>query len=135
MVTVLFPRESSYSEMIRSYVFKSGIRSRISNDVYPQNATIVYPKYKIAIYVVGFEYQGNSVEKLSEQRYWQKYSDQMLRNAKRFCGDALNMGWNAIFIRESELTESGKVQTLPWIVDCLKKSEKNDVQGGLIYCG
>ena len=45
------------------------------------------------------------------------------------------MGWNAIFVKNSELSEIRQDQTLPWIVDCLKESEKNGMQGGLIYCG
>ena len=41
-----------YSKIIRSYGFKKGIRSRVNEgDVVPANATVVYPKYKTAIYV------------------------------------------------------------------------------------
>lgn len=134
-VTVLFSPESSYSEIIRSYIFKRGIRSRITNEDHPKNATVVYPKYKTAIYVVGCEYQGDSIEGLCEQRYWQRHSDQMFTRAKQCCNEALNMGWNAIFVKNSELSEIRQDQTLPWIVDCLKESEKNEMQGGLIYCG
>lgn len=43
------------------------------------------------------------------------------------------MGWNAIFVKNSELSEIRQDQTLPWIVDCLRESEKNEMQGGLIY--
>ena len=134
-VTVLFSPESSYSEIIRSYIFKRGIRSRITNEEHPKNATVVYPKYKTAIYVVGCEYQGDSIEGLCEQRYWQRHSDQMFTRAKQCCNEALNMGWNAIFVKNSELSEIRQDQTLPWIVDCLKESENNEMQGGLIYCG
>ena len=106
-----------------------------SNEEHPKNATVVYPKYKTAIYVVGCEYQGDSIEGLCEQRYWQRHSDQMFTRAKQCCNEALNMGWNAIFVKNSELSEIRQDQTLPWIVDCLKESEKNEMQGGLIYCG
>ena len=132
-VTVTFPYESSYSEMIRSYIFKRGIRSRITNEEYPQNATVVYPKYKTAIYVVDCEYQGDSIEDLCGQRYWRKHSDRMLTRAKQCCKEALNMGWNAIFVKKNELSETRKDQTLLWIVDCLKKSERNEMRGELIY--
>lgn len=134
-VTVLFSPESSYSDIIRSYIFKRGIRSRITNEEHPKNATVIYPKYKTAIYVVGCEYQGDSIEGLCEQRYWQRRSDQMFTRAKQCCNEALNMGWNAIFVKNSELSEIRKDQTLPWIVDCLKKAERNEMQGGLIYYG
>ena len=134
-VMVFFSSKSSYSEMIRSYVFKRGIRSRITNDEYPQNATVVYPKYKTAIYVIDCEHQDNSVENFHIQRYLQKYSDQMF-GWEKYCSDKeFNMGWNKIFIKESELTEINRIKTLPWIVDCLKKSEKDGIQGGLIYRG
>lgn len=121
--------------MCGAYIFKRGIRSRITNEDHPKNATVVYPKYKTAIYVVGCEYQGDSIEGLCEQRYWQRHSDQMFTRAKQCCNEALNMGWNAIFVKNSELSEIRQDQTLPWIVDCLKESEKNEMQGGLIYCG
>ena len=45
------------------------------------------------------------------------------------------MGWNAIFVKNSELSETRKEQTLPWIVERLKESENNEMQGGLIYSG
>lgn len=125
-------RKTINTDPTKFFTYNNGIAVTAAD---PKNATVVYPKYKTAIYVVGCEYQGDSIEGLCEQRYWQRHSDQMFTRAKQCCNEALNMGWNAIFVKNSELSEIRQDQTLPWIVDCLKESEKNEMQGGLIYCG
>lgn len=135
MSATIFSPASDYSEMIRSYVFRNGIRSRINDENYPHNATIVYPKYKTAIYVGGYECQSDISESLCEQPYWRKYSDQVISNARQYCSQALEMGWNAIFIRKSELDGSEKYEILSWIVDCLKSLENSDQKGRMICYG
>lgn len=119
-----------YSKLIRSYAFKEGIRSRISIEKYPKNATIVYPKHKTAVYVCCTELFNQSP--LCEIHYWKRRFDKYIATEKEKCNEALIMGWNAIFITEYELNDEHKEETLAWIIQCIKNNENNARQGILM---
>lgn len=118
-----------YSEMIRSYAFRNGIRSRISDDNYPKNATIVYPKYKTAIYVDSGRLSADA--RVQGQQYWLKRIEAETERSIQNCNEALQLGWNAIFMKQSDLNEENKAKTLAWIIECIKQNSVCNTAGQL----
>lgn len=121
--------QTDCSNIIRSFAFKNGIRSRNRDDTCPKTATVVYPKYKTAIYVDGSSMPAD--EGIREHRYWKKRMTFSTSQVEKSCADALNMGWSAVFIRTSDLSESKKERTLSWMVECIKGGFDNRTHGEL----
>lgn len=121
----------SPSEIIRSFLFRKGIRSRISDENYPKNATVVYPKYRTAIYVS--DNLMFSDESIFEHTYWKKRLEKATLLAQQDCSEALSMGWNAIFVRLCDLKNDRRTHALSWIFDCLTRVSTDEIQG-ILYC-
>lgn len=115
-----------YSNLIRSYAFKKGIRSRINQgDVYPKNATVVYPKYKTAIYIHACPF-GSQVNDaihctLCNHAYWSERVNRTTEASLQLYTDALNLGWSVIIVKPCEFKESCREETLNWIVLRIKE--------------
>ena len=127
------------SSILRSHIFKSGIRSRVGNSICPGNASLVYPKYKTAIYIK------NCFDQMSEQkstdcalcnhRYWKKRCETSDKACIQQCSDALSMGWNAVVVKACDLCEERREETLDWIVQCIKDGNVDEHQGRVISRG
>lgn len=129
--------DENYSELIRSYLFKKGIRSRINKNPYPQNATVVYPKYKTAVYVSDWlEVKKDTSEntQLSFDHYFNNdvYEDVPENNLDKYT-EATEMGWDAIVVSPHELQEANITNTLEWIESCLRKDRNDNEKGVIIY--
>lgn len=113
------------SELIRSYLFKNGIRSRVSShDDIPTNATVVYPKYKTAIYVwrnfCGGRTNDGEDCRLCADSYWKKRCGQTSIISQLDASEALSKGWNVISVKFCELNKNSQQETLSWILRCVK---------------
>ena len=113
-----------YSKMIRSYAFQRGIRCRMGTEAFPRTATVVYPKYRTAIYVCS-DYILNRSSSLGDIVYWEKHINGHLAAAKEQCKEALDMGWNAILVLQCELDNESKESTLSWLVDTIQSNFPN----------
>lgn len=118
--------EADLSSLIRSYVFRKGIRSRISkDDIYPKNATVVYPKYHTAIYIrkcpTGKQPLRPHSCTLCSYAYWKQRYLQTLEEEPQQYVEALNMGWSAIVVNPCDFNETCYTETLEWIVKCIKE--------------
>ena len=125
-----------YSSQIRSFAFKNGIRSRISRgDTYPQNATVVYPKYRTAIYVqhcpVGCQLQETTCCTLCNHSYWRHRISQMTEPTTQPYNEALNIGWSAIVVNPCDFNQSCREKTLDWIVQCVKRGISEESHGSV----
>lgn len=109
--------------IIKSYLFSKGIRSRITDKEYPQGATIIYPKYKTAIYVKNCFLHGHTchdpVVSCDTQSIWNNITKRNREFDLRKMMEAINLGWNALLIWECEL-ESNTYDTLEWIKSALE---------------
>ncbi len=128
-----------YSEMIRSHMFKSGIRSRVNKGDYPPHATVIYPKYKTAIYVINCfnQIQECNEENLSlcQYRYWRVRSQKGMNSEPKQYSEALNMGWQVVIVRKCELYGEFRTQTLEWIAKCIQDSVFHKNQSGVMRRG
>ncbi len=115
----------SISAMIRSHVFKNGIRSRINQrDICPANATIVYPKHKTAIYLRKCPASSclscDLICPLSKHDYWTRRCKKPSAEESLLYEEALNLGWNVVLINPCELHEDNREKTLDWVVQCIR---------------
>lgn len=125
--------------IIRSHVFKSGIRSRVGKAICPENASIVYPKYKTAIYIRSCFDQMDGWSKvncsLCSHRYWEKRCEKLDEVYTQQFSDALNMGWTAVVVKACDLHGEHRKETLDWIVERIKERSFDDACGGVIKRG
>ena len=127
--------EVDYSSFIRSNMHRLGIRSRLNErDVYPENATVIYPKFKTAVYVSKCFAQGQSTQNIScslcDHTYWKKRYEKILIDEKKRYQNALEMGWNVIVVRPCEFNDASREETFQWLVECVKSGLSNT---GVIY--
>lgn len=131
--------KGDYSSLIRSYAFKRGIRSRIGcNDVCPENATVVYPKYKTAVFVYECpqkaQYIGDSQCTLCKHSYWKKRCEKQKITMQQY-QNAIKMGWNAVVVNPCELNEVNRGDTLEWIVQCISTGLSDEHHGSMYSRG
>lgn len=130
-----------YSSSIRSYLFSQGIRSRINSSPYPENATVVYPKYRTAVYIQncfdhGHICQAHSNNTLGNRAYWKKRLTQIEKRDQEKYAKTVEMGWNALVIRECDMKGKHFKEVMDWILTCIKeKSPLKEGHGEVIYYG
>lgn len=129
-----------YSSLIRSYAFKNGIRSRIKQgDTCPENATVVYPKYKTAIYIQNCPF-GTQVHDathcaLCNHAYWSERINRTIEPSLQLYTEALKIGWSVIVAKPCEFKESCRAKTLDWIVQCVKEGLSEESHGSVYKNG
>lgn len=119
--------------VIRSYAFRNGIRSRIGkNDVYPETADVVYPKYKTAIYIRKCKHWGRFECSLCEHSYWDRRREISNFSTLSYA-DATRMGWNAVLINPCEFSNIRREETLEWIVRSIKSGLSDEHPGKVFH--
>lgn len=122
--------DKSYSKLIRSYLFKKGIRSRINKEPCPGNATVVYPKYKVAVYVSGW-LEPLQKDPDSLQISFDQSSVEEANPAKYV--EAVEMGWDAIVISPIKFLGMNCNVTLEWLEEYLRKSRGKNKKGMILH--
>lgn len=131
---------NEYSGVIRSHLFGCGIRSRINpKDVCPNGATVVYPKYKTAIYVRECLRTGSGTGavgcSLCDYSYWKRRLQRKREETTEQYNEALNMGWNVVLVKPCDFNEASRQDTLNWVAQCVKDGISNGEQGKVYTCG
>jgi len=101
--------------IIRSFLFKKGLRFRIHVKKLPGNPDIVLPKYRTIVMVNGcfwHAHEGCKLNKFpkSRQEYW---IPKILKNVERDKQNIITLqqeGWEVITVWECEL-KKGKIET------------------------
>ena len=124
-----------YSKLIKHGMYPWRIRSRLNkHTIYPENATVIYPKFKTAIYVIncfsGDQATENIPCTLCAHAYWKKRCEKKLCEAENCYQDALKMGWNVVVVRPCEFNIERRDGTFQWIAECVKAGLSNT---GVIY--
>ena len=124
--------------VVRSFLFASGIRSRLKDEVYPENADLLYPKYKTAIFIKSDFWDGkkqNGILALPEHNteFWKKLIEKSITNNMYDYKTAIDMGWNAIVIWNKELQENEQIETLNWLLEMIKKNLSGDYSGKILF--
>lgn len=133
--------KGNYSASIRSYLFRQGIRSRINSNPYPESATVVYPKHRTAVYIQncfdhGHVCQAHCNNALGNRAYWKKRLIQIEKRDQEKYIKTVEMGWNALVIRECDMKGKHFKEVMDWILVCIKeKSPLKEGHGEVIYYG
>ena len=129
------------SSSIRSYLFRQGIRSRINSSPYPESATVVYPKYRTAVYIQscfdhGHDCQAHSNHALGNRDYWKKRLTQIKQRDQEKYMKTVEMGWNALVIRECDMKGKHFKEAMDFILHCIReKVPSEESRGEVIYYG
>ena len=124
-------KKNDASYIIRSYMFSQGIRSRPTNEPYPMDASIVYPKYKTAIYIKKcfLDCQNGADCTLSHDHVLLVENDDTVDVSQ-----STRMGWNAIVISHCDLRNDVRLDTLSWIEQCVRQGSRNSQESeGKVY--
>lgn len=129
-----------YSDLIRSHMFRNGIRRRIKkDDLIPGNATVVYPKYKTAIYIRKCwdpNQTNNDAEcTLCNFSYWKSRCEKAHEHEHDQYADALNMGWSVILVKPCELSKEHLEETITWMHCCVGKGLSEENRGSVYRRG
>lgn len=129
-----------YSDLIRSHMFRNGIRSRIKKDDFiPGNATVVYPKYKTAIYIRkcwDANQTNNDAEcTLCNSSYWKSRCEKAHEHEQEQYADALNKGWSVILVKPCELSKEHLEETITWMHCCVGKGLSEENRGSVYRRG
>lgn len=97
--------------IIRKILYKRGYRYRLNYSKLPGKPDIVFPKYKIVIFIHGCFWHGHENCKIAHipktnTKYW---SDKFTKNKERDNNVSLsliNMGWQVLIIWECEITKT-----------------------------
>jgi DNA mismatch endonuclease Vsr len=135
--STVMSHENKIVSIIRSYMFSKGLRSRLNNEPYPDNANIVYPKYKTAIYVRDCFKHGHGCANLEIS----EINSNILKNiiSKNKAEDqqayecATDLGWNALILWECQLCPDKISETLMWVENIIKNNcNCNNEKGNII---
>ena len=102
-------------------------------------ATVVYPKYKTAIYVdkclcASCE-TGVVGCSLCDYSYWKRRLQRKREETTEQYNEALNMGWSVVLVKPCSFNEAIRQDTLNWIAQCVKNGISNGEQGSVYTCG
>ncbi len=126
--------EKKPDEIIRSYLFSKGIRSRLTREPYPNDADIVYPKYRTAIYLKSCFLNCRNGKDCCFSA----------RNRKILCADdtqtdyaAIEMEWKALIVWHCDLNKERLHDTLTWIEKSVCEGERETPvkEGQVLYRG
>lgn len=131
-------KEAEYVKAIKSYMFLHGIRSRTKKEIYPQDASIVYPKYKVAVYLrpcAFHDCQNARGDILGESS---RHLNHLIFSKYKELGcdtnESTNMGWNAAVIWECKLAPVCFEATMNWLENIIRNSVSTE-SGSVFTCG
>jgi len=121
---------------IRSYMHRHGLRSRLGDKYYPENADIAYPKYKSAVYIYDCFSHGHSCKDLAlsdnNNLYLEQLSHSMQEQDKAEQQKVIAKGWNVIILWTCELTPTQRDTTLAWLEKTVRNNFGNKTTVGEI---
>jgi len=110
---------------LRKALFAKGLRYRINYKKLPGKPDIVFPKYKIAIFVHGCFWHGHDIGCIDSHipktntNYW---TEKITRNKERDKNNViqiLSMGWKVMTIWDCEIQQKGNIESLTQKIICL----------------
>lgn len=111
-------RDTKQELLVRRFLFRHGLRFRVSDRRLPGRPDIVLPKYKTAVFLNGCFWHGHEgcpyyrLPK-SNQEFWKKKISRNKARDEKNIARLLSMGWRPIVVWECELrTKAKREETL-----------------------
>lgn len=129
-----------YTAEIRSYLFSCGVRSRENKYEFASGASIVYPKYKTAIYIRECFFHGHRSIRASlcanNRRLVEDVSAKLEMEETSQYDLLTENGWNALVLSQYDLDEDRKQQTFQWLEARIKENvDSRAERGKVLICG
>jgi len=111
IMSAIRSKDTKVEWILRSALWKEGLRYRLHKKGLPGRPDIVFPKEKVAVFVDGDFWHGHNWKKLRPKLKNQFWIDKIKRNRKRDKQNTLkleSLGWKVIRVWEHELREDCK---------------------------
>jgi len=108
---------SKPEELVRKYLFSRGLRYRKNDKRYPGKPDIVFPKYRIAVFVNGCFWHGHEgcpgfAMPKSRLDYWLPKLNRNRQRDAEIIATLEHEGWNVITVWECELKKALREERL-----------------------
>lgn len=125
-------KDTKIEVLVRSYLFRRGLRFRKNDKRYPGHPDIVLPKYHVIVFVNGcfwhmHEHCGNHLMPKSNVEFW---NAKLLRNRERDRDQhhrLLDDGWRVIDVWECELAKPVREERLERLYTQIVDSEESHI--------
>lgn len=121
---------------VKANLFARGIRNRKAKCAFPEDADIIYPKYKTAVYIKDCFWHGHSCKNAElpkvNQEFWKDKVQCTIDRDKDIFKHAIDMGWNAIVVWECDLTEAVLDRKLDELFSLIKDNYETNKEVGEI---
>jgi len=110
-------KDTKIEILVRKYLFSRGLRYRKNDKRYPGRPDIVFPKYKIVIFVNSCFWHHHEncpgfVLPKSKQEYWQAKLERNKQRDTKNITLLQNLGWRVISVWECELKKTRRDERL-----------------------
>lgn len=115
-------------KMVRSYLFRKGLRFRKNDRRLPGRPDIVLPKYRTVIFVNGCFWHGHqgcryATVPQTNTRFWVSKIENNRKRDNRVAEELRNMGWNVITVWECHLRKGVSENTLGELFDRIRSGQ------------
>lgn len=120
-------KDTSIEVKVRKYLFAQGLRYRKNVAGLPGKPDIVFPKYRVVVFIHGCFWhrhdgcKGSAIPK-SRQEYWIPKLERNVENDKKHYRDLQEMGWRPVVIWECEVNKQFEV-TMKRLIGEIKDSQ------------
>ncbi len=118
-------KDTKPEEIVRKYLFAQGLRYRKNDKRLPGSPDVVFPKYKVVIFVNGCFWHGHEgckhfVWPKSNTDFWKEKIQKNILRDERNQQDLRKMGWYVIVVWECQLKKTQRKETLNNLVGLIK---------------
>lgn len=110
-------KDTEPEKIVRAYLFKRGLRYRVTDKRYPGKPDIVLPRYKAVIFVHGcFWHQHPGCRRAARPKsntdYWEPKLKRNVERDRENIQKLEQMGWRTFVVWECELNKENRETTL-----------------------
>jgi DNA mismatch endonuclease, patch repair protein len=137
MMSGIRGKDTRPEKTVRSFLHQRGFRYRLHEGKLPGRPDMVFPKYKVVIFVHGcFWHQHPACKKATRpknnaEKWSRKFAENVARD-RRNVPALTDMGWHVIVVWECGLGRNTLPQQLEWLVDAIRKPKAAYVEWPLL---